>query len=97
MLRSRLAIFVIVALVAAVLTSVYVHQPFEDERRALDVLIMPGIIGYMLVGGVHGGASVTTLKVATCVANGFFWGLGVSLIVAVASDVRAHSAARRLK
>ena len=40
----------------------------------LRYLFAPGVLGYLLVGGIHGGASETTLKGAYVLANGLAWG-----------------------
>jgi hypothetical protein len=38
-------------------------------------LLVPSVVGFMLVGGVHGGASDTTVTIAMAIANGVIWAL----------------------
>lgn len=40
-----------------------------------EYLFAPGVVGYLLAGGVHGGASSETLVLAWDFANGVFWTL----------------------
>jgi hypothetical protein len=37
------------------------------------IVFAPGMLGYLLLGGVHGSASVSSLSLAWSVTNGLFW------------------------
>lgn len=60
--------------ISSVLTFLYVRLTVTPAHGAFDILIMPGVVGYLLIGGVHGGASERALELAQSISNGFFWG-----------------------
>jgi hypothetical protein len=73
MQRMRRWLWVVVALGMAGGAGLMVSGR-SPSGGVLEVLFAPGIIGYMLVGGVHGGESAVTLGIAYVVANGVVWG-----------------------
>lgn len=54
----------------------------------LKVLLAPGTVGFMLVGGVHGGLSDSVQVLAWAVTNGLFWAVLVWVFVSAANKIR---------
>jgi hypothetical protein len=66
-------LWVVVALGMAGAAELIVQKP--DPLTGLPrYLFAPGVIGYLFVGGTHGGASSTLLRDAYVLANGLIWG-----------------------
>ena len=70
--RARLA-----ALVIAAASVIHAVQPWQGAGSVpwYEPLLLPGVIGFMLVGGVHGGAPPWLMVLAYGVANAGAWGL----------------------
>lgn len=54
-------------------TSVAYERIPPGSHSPLNWLIAPGFIGVFLVGGVHGGASESTIEIVWSIANAAFW------------------------
>jgi hypothetical protein len=72
-------------------TSIAYEKIPASSHALLGWLIAPGLIGELLVGGVHGGASQATREVAWSEANGAFWAVVLkSVFVAASTAIALH-------
>lgn len=53
----------------------------RDMPVVWQVLFAPGVIATVLAGGLHGGASSSTLVLVWSVANGLFWAAVVQVVL----------------
>ena len=70
---TRFALWLGVAVVLTCLTWIALQRLPEIEDSPFQWLLNPSVIGMMLVGGVHGGASEPLMLTAMSIANGLFW------------------------
>jgi hypothetical protein len=88
--ERRLAVFRRVVLLISFLCITALGLGMSDRQppSLWQILLVPGVIGQMLIGGAHGGASEGALKIAGSIANGLFWaGLIQCVLFAIGESV----------
>jgi len=87
-LRSRRHALVVTGLTGiAIGTATFIAVAMPPAPGAGDwywPLLIPGYLGFFLVGGVHGGASNLTVAIAMAAANGAIWAFAAGLVIHIA-------------
>ncbi|HEV7704575.1 MAG TPA: hypothetical protein VGO46_09795 [Gemmatimonadaceae bacterium] len=69
----------------------------EVSHSPLEWLLAPGIIGEILVGGVHGLSSESIQNIALGVSNGVFWTAAIWAVFALIRLARALNGKESIK
>jgi hypothetical protein len=81
--------WLVLGAVLAGFTAVAYERIPEDSHSPLLWLFAPGLIGEMLVGGVHGGAQESTQEIAWSISNGLFWTAVLRVVFALTVATKA--------
>jgi hypothetical protein len=90
--------FLVPLLVGAAVTvlTIWLNQREDWLHEMFRPLLSPGVIGYILAGGVHGGASAETLDLVWGVGNGLVWAAASLIVVQAVRTIIRMSRSRRL-
>ena len=81
--RASAPQFVAVTLLASSITALVILRQTGTMPGWLVPFFAPSAIGFMLVGGAHGGGPNWLLVTAGALANGIAWGLLIALLTGV--------------